>query len=106
MGTRAAQDACDFCRCLMNSLSTTGMKKIALWKDQCAIGDRSSGNLLWKVIIRESGLDAKTTSAFLRRSLINLDECMSKVQDDIVKFNLHVKQCVCSLKKRDETPND
>ena len=106
MSNRAAQDTCNLCRCLMRSISNAGMKKLAVWKDQYTIGNRSSGNLLWKVIVRECGLDTKTTTAFLRRSLINLNEYMSRVQDNILKFNMHVKQCVHSLKERGESSSD
>ena len=90
----------------MNTLGTNSMKKVSIWKDQYTVGNRSSDNLLLMVILRESGLDTKTTAAFLRRSLIQLDEYMIKVQDNILKFNLHVKQCMQSLRERGETSND
>ena len=54
---RPAQDSYMLYKCLMNSISKEGKSKITIWKDQCHVNGMPSGDLLLKVIIRESHLD-------------------------------------------------
>ena len=59
-----------------------------------------SGNLLLKVIIRESHLNTNMTTQSIRRKLGNLDEYIVKIDSDITKFNSYVKLLVNSLTAR------
>jgi hypothetical protein len=56
---RPAQDSCMTWKCLMSSVSVAGKNKITIWwrDQQHNVQNRASGNLLLKIIIRESHLD-------------------------------------------------
>lgn len=103
---RPAQDNYMLFRCLMASLSTEGKKKIVIWKEDYTIGDRPSGCLLLKVIIRESHLDTNATTASIWNKLNQLDEYLPTVGYNITKFNGYVKLLVDSLAARGETTQD
>ena len=102
---RVAQDAYMLFKCLMNSLSKEARMKIEGWEDEYIIetnaGTKSpSGNLLLKVIIRESHLDTNATTQSIRMKLSNLDDHMMKISSDITQFNGYVKLLVRSLQAR------
>jgi hypothetical protein len=103
---RPAQDTCMLCKCLMNSISKEGKSKITIWKDQCHVDRFPSGNLLLKVIVRESHLDTNATISTIRTKLSDLDTCMLSIGGDITKFNTGVKGLVESLNARGETTTD
>ena len=103
---RAAQDTHAMYRCIMNSISKSAIKRLNMWKEECTIGKFVSGNCLFKILVRESGLDTKTTATCIRTSLNNLPACMKSVGDDILKFNCHVKGLVRSLQERGERSTD
>jgi hypothetical protein len=65
-----AQDAYMMFKCLMNSISKEGKSKILIWK---TIGTQFSGNLLLKIVIRESHLDTNATITSIRTKLSDLD---------------------------------
>ena len=103
--TRAAQDSYMIFKCLMSSLSKEARIKIESWEDEYMVtNDRRtvvpSGNLLLKVIIRESHLDTNATTQSIRMKMSNLDEYMLKINSDITKFNGYVKLLEGSLAAR------
>ena len=102
---RVAQDAYMLFKCLMDSLSKEARMKIEAWEDEYIIetnaGTKSpSGNLLLKVIIRESHLDTNATTQSIRMKLSNLDDHMMKIASNITQFNGYVKLLVRSLQAR------
>ena len=104
--SRSAQDAAMLYRCLMNSLSKEGKKKILVWEDQYQIDTYGSGNLLLKIIVRESHLDTNATSASIRKKLTNLDQYLPTIGHDITKFNTYMKLLIDGLRSRGEATSD
>lgn len=104
--TRAAQDTDMLYHCLMSSLSKVGRTKVMIWEKQYKINDRASGNLLLKVIIRESHLDGNATTTVIRTKLSSLDTFINTIGCDITKFNAHVQLLLEGLSARGETTND
>lgn len=104
--SRSAQDAAMLYKCLMNSISKEGKKKILVWEDQYQIGEVGSGNLLLKIIVRESHLDTNATSASIRKKLTNLDRYLPTIGQDITKFNTYVKLLIDGLRSRGESTSD
>ena len=70
------------------------------------INGHLSGNLLLKVVLRESGLDAKYTTTHVRSSLASLDAHMKSINDEISKFNACVQDLLRYLSERGETTHD
>ena len=103
---RPAQDAFMMHKCLMNSISKTGKDKVTIWKDQYTVLGRSSGNLLLKIIIRESHLDTNATTSSIRTKLASLDIYILTIGCNITKFNGHVKLLTDGLSARGQTTND
>ena len=102
---RVAQDAYMLFKCLMDSLSKEAQMKIVAWEDEYIIetnaGTKSpSGNMLLKVIIRESHLDTNATTQSIWMKLSNLDDHMMKISSNITQFNGYVKLLVRSLQAR------
>ena len=92
-------------KCLMDSLSKEARMKIEAWENEYIIENDSgttsqSGNLLLKVIIRESHLDTNATTQSIRMKLSNLDNHMLKISSNITQFNGYVKLLVRSLQAR------
>ena len=85
--SRSAQDVAMLYRCLMNSISKEGKKKILVWEDQYQIGQYNSGNLLLKIIVHESHLNTNVTSSSIRKKLTNMDRYLPTIDQDITKFN-------------------
>ena len=103
---RPAQDTYMLYKCLMKYISKEGKSKITIWKDQYHVNGLPSGNLLLKIIIRESHLDTNATISTIRTNLSNLDTYMLTIGGDITKFNTYVKELVESLTARGETTTD
>jgi len=103
---RAAQDSAQLYRCLMASISKEGKRKILVWEDQYNINGLGSGNLLLKIIVRESHLDTNAMSSSIRTKLTDLDRYLPTIGHDIVKFNTYVKLLVDGLRSRGETTQD
>lgn len=101
--TRAAQDADMLYHCLMKSLSDSGKAKIHVWRAQFTVNGILSGNLLFKVIIRESHLDTNATAFSIRCQLSSLDTYIPKIGYDIDKFNIYVMSLVTGLNARGRT---
>ena len=104
--SRAAQDTAHLHLCLMNSLTQAGKDKVRLWSDQFILNGRESGILLLKIIIRESHLDTNVTTNSIRTQLSNLDEYITTIGCDIIKFNEHVKRLIEQLKARGGETHD
>jgi len=90
----------------MASLSKEGKKKILIWESQYTIDGMGSGNLLLKIIVRESHLDTNATSASIRTKLTDLDRYLPTIGHDITKFNTYVKLLIDGLRSRGETSHD
>ena len=95
--SRVAQDTAHLHLCLMNSLTQVGKDKVHLWSDQFILNGQESGILLLKVIIRESHLDTNATTNSIRTQLSNLDEYITTIRCDIIKFNEHIKRLLEQL---------
>ena len=106
LAVRAAQDSAWMFDALMASLSTEGKQKVMIWDTQYMVGEYQSGNLLLKVIIRESHLDTNATTVTIRRQLSSLDTYIVTIGSDIIKFNGYVKLLISSLTARGETSSD
>ena len=104
--TRAAQDTNMLYHCLIGSLSKAGKTKVMVWEDQYKINGRPSGNLLLKIIIRESHLDSNATTTSIRNQLSSLDIFITTVGCDITKFNAHVRLLLEGLASRGQTTHD
>ena len=89
--SRAAQDTFMIYKCIRNSLSTEAKRHIFIWKNDYTVDGKPSGNLLYKVYCRESGMDTKATTMHICTILSNLDEYIQSQEDDILKFNNYVK---------------
>jgi hypothetical protein len=103
---RPAQDAWMLYQCLMTSISKEGKDKITIWSSQYTVNGYFSGNLLLKIIIRESYLDTNATTANIRKKLSSLDAYMLTIDSDITRFNIHVSLLIDSLTARGESTQD
>jgi hypothetical protein len=90
----------------MASISKEAKNKILIWRDQYTVNGFSSGNLLLKIIIRESHLDTNATTSSICTKVSNLDSYIVTIASDITKFNAYVKLLIDSLKARGETSNN
>jgi hypothetical protein len=106
LGCRPAQDTIMLFKCLMNSISKEAKNKILIWRNQYSVNGYSSGNLLLKIIIRESHLDTNATTSSIRTKLSRLDTYIVTIASDITKFNGYVRYLIDSLAARGETSND
>lgn len=104
--TRYAQDTTMLYHCLMNSISSSALDSITIWKEDYTVVDKPSGNLLLKIIIRESHIDTNATEAHIRQKLSSLDQYMVAVSNDVAKFNAYVKQQVQALAARGAKTED
>jgi hypothetical protein len=103
---RPAQDSYMMYKCLMNSITKEGKSKITIWSAQFTVNGYPSGNLLLKVIIRESHLDTNATVISIKTKLSSLDSYILTIGSDITKFNGYVKLLVDSLTSRGQTTTD
>ena len=104
--SQVAQDTAHLHLCLMNSLTQAGKDKVRLWSDQFILNGRESGILLLKIIITESHLDTNATTNLIRTQLSNLDEYITTIGCDIIKFNEHVKRLLEPLNARGGETHD
>ena len=109
-GSRASQDDRMLFECLMNSLSAAGKAKINVHSEEYMLRSGEavvpSGLCLFKVIVRESYLDSNATTGMIREQLSNLDVFMPTVDNDITRFNNHVKMLLNALHARNERTLD
>jgi hypothetical protein len=103
---RPAQDAWMLYQCLMSSISKEGKDKITIWNNQYTVGGHLSGNLLLKIIIRESYLNTNATTSNIRKKLSSLDTYILTIDSDITRFNIHVSLLIDSLTARGESTQD
>ena len=108
---RPAQDSYMMYQCLLNSLSKEAKIKVQVWESQYMImNDQGtiipSGNLLLKVIIRESHLDTNATTQSIRTKLSNLALYIQTINCNVTKFNGYVKGLVLSLSARGQRTED
>jgi hypothetical protein len=106
VGCRPVQDTIMLFKCLMNSISKEAKNKILIWHNQYSVNGYSSGNLLLKIIIRESHLDTNATTSSIRTKLSRLDTYIVTIASNLTKFNGYVRFLIDSLAARGETSND
>ena len=87
-------------------MSKEGKAKAKIWKKDYRIGDKPSGNLPLKVLIRESYLDKNATTSGIRSKLANLHNYLQTVGHDISLLNMYVKRQVYFLRARGEHTRD
>ena len=109
--SRERQDMHCLYKCLMASLSQVGRNKVNTDKHQYILTDAEgrdvySGNLLLKVILMKSTVDNRSGAFAIRMELASLTNLIEKVNYDITKFNVHVKNLVNDLSRRGETSAD
>jgi hypothetical protein len=105
-GTRVGQDTDMLYHCLMASLTEQAIGTLLLKKHEYTVNGEPSGNLLLRLIIRESSLDSNASSTIIRTKLSKLDEYMPVVKSDIKKFNTYVDTQIHALTARSETTSD
>jgi hypothetical protein len=105
-GTRMAQDAAMLHHCLMASLTEQAIGTLLLKKKEYTLGGRPSGNLLLRLIIRESSLNSNASSMIIRTKLSKLDEYMPVVKSNIKKFNTYMDMQIHALTARGNTTSD
>jgi hypothetical protein len=88
--TRAAQDDAQLYQCLRKSLTKDAETNIVLHEEDYTIGERPSGLVLLKVIIREAYVDTNATVRHIREQLNSLDTHIIRLGSDIIKFNAKV----------------
>ena len=103
---RRAQDTQMLYQFLMSSITTEARARVNLWKEQFTIDGYAAGVALLKIIVRESYLDTNATTTSIKMKLSNLDEYMRKNDNDISKFNQHVKLLSQALAARGERSSD
>ena len=104
--TREAQDSAMLYQCLMNSITKEAKDVITIWSDEYHVGGIPSGNLLLRVIIRESHIDTHATEGAIRTRLSNLDTYMATVDHDIAAFNIYVQHQLSALAARGKSSDD
>ena len=77
-----------------------------VWVDQYKIKGIPSGNILIKIIIRESHLDSNAMTTLIRNHLSSLDHFITTVWCVITKLNAHVKLLPEGLALQGETTHD
>jgi hypothetical protein len=100
---RVANDTDMLYKCQMASLLESALSTLLLKKDEYYVGDQPSGNLLLKVIIRESLLDNNASTSIIRTKLSKLDQYMPMCKGNIKTFNKYVQLQLHSLNARGET---
>ena len=103
--TKASQDGYMIFKCLMNSLSKEARMKIETWEEEYMITNNQGtivplGILLLKGIIRKSNLDTNAITQSIRMKMSNLNKYMSKIRNDVTKFNRYIKLLEGSLVAR------
>ena len=104
--SREAQDSAMLYQCLMNSLTKEAKDVITIWSDDYHINGIPSGNLLMRILIRESHIDTHATEGAIRTKLSNLDAYMATINSDIAAFNIYVQHQLSVLAARGKTSDD
>lgn len=107
---RNSQDSKIIYDLIMDSLSTTGCNRVAIWKSQHILKingvEYQAGLCLLKVVVRESSLDSRAMVSSARMELSSLDTYIRNNGSDIVAFNSHVMDLLNTLHSRGETTQD
>ena len=90
----------------MNTLTKEAKNMITVWEDDFFVDTLPSGNLLFKVVLRESHVDTNATISTILTRLSSLDQYMVTINSNIKKSNIYVKQQVDGLFARGQTTND
>lgn len=103
---RSAQDTYMKFNALLNSISKECKEKVMVWQDQMKAKGVFSGNLLFKILMRESSVDSTSTLQLLQQRIQDLYLFMPTVSNDVVKFNIHVKKQIEALNARGHIPQN
>jgi len=77
-----------------------------LRQNEYYVGNSPCGAAYLKVIIREAQIETRATVLHLRGKVSSLDNDISTISFDIVKFNEYVKDLMDSLTARGDTTHD
>ena len=102
----AAQDTNMLYHCLIGSLPKSDRTKVTVWEEQYKIKGKPSGNILLKIIIRESHLNSNATTTSIINQLSSLYQFITTIGCDITKFNVHVQMLLEGLASRGETTHN
>jgi hypothetical protein len=97
---RAANDTDMLYKCQMASLSENALSTLLLKKDEYYVGDQPSGNLLLRVIIRESSLDNNANTSIIRTKLSKLDQYMLMCKGNIKISNKYTVATALAQRQR------
>jgi hypothetical protein len=86
---QTAQDTEMMSKCLLASLTEDALARVMLVKDKYHDGGEPSGNLLLRVIIRESSLDSNATATVICTKLSMFEHYMPTVKSNIKVFNTY-----------------
>jgi hypothetical protein len=110
---RAAQNNAQMFEMLMNSLSTSAKEQIAVYKDEYMLSDANTppslvGNAaaLYKVIMRLTTLDTKSTNKALRDRLKDLPTLAATLNGDIDALHAYFNDTYSQLKACGEDVED
>ena len=108
--SRNSQDSKILFDLLIASLSTNGMQRVTIWKDEYMVncnGTMIEGGLaLFKVIVSEASLDTAAIVSATRLKLSSLDEYVRENGTDITGLNAYVQDLLTTLSSQNETTTD
>ena len=95
---------------IMDSLSSAGYNRVALWKGQYKLEiagrEYEAGLCLLKIVVQESDLDSKAVVSAARLQLSSLDNYVRTNGSNILGLNAHVMELIKTLNARGETTHD
>ena len=108
---RAAQNNAQMFEMLMNSISSTAKDQVAVYKDEYMLDDGNgklveNGPALYKIIMRLTTLDTKSTNKALRDKLKDLPTIASTLNGDIDAIHSYFNDTYSQLKARGEDVDD
>lgn len=110
---RAAQNNAQMFEMLMNSISSTAKDQVAVYKDEYMLSDGNvpqklveNGPALYKIIMRLTTLDTKSTNKALRDKLKDLPTVASTLNGDIDAIHSYFNDTYSQLKARGEDVDD
>lgn len=103
---RSSQDTYMKFNAILNSLTKECKEKVMVWQDQMKANGIYSGNLIFKILMRESSVDSTSTTQLLQKRIQDLYLYMATVSNDVVKFNIYVKKQTEALNARGHLPQN
>ena len=108
---RAAQNNAQWAEMLMSSLSTEAKEQVALYEKEYELDDGTGEKvivaaLLYKVIMRLTTLDTKTTNKTLRDSIKDLPAVAAALKGNVDKIHEHFNSAYTQLRSRGQDIDD